>query len=133
MTQDTEFERGLHHKLTAGRMAMVAIGSTIGTGLLLGSGAAVHIAGPAIVLTYVIGAFLAWIVTNALGELSSAHPAAGSFGVYAELYLNPWAGFVASYGYWYGVVLSIGAELVAASTYCKYWFTTVPGIVWTVI
>jgi amino acid transporter, AAT family len=133
MTQDTEFERGLHHKLTAGRMAMVAIGSTIGTGLLLGSGAAVHIAGPAIVLTYVIGAFLAWIVTNALGELSSAHPAAGSFGVYAELYLNPWAGFVASYGYWYGVVLSIGAELVAASTYCKYWFPTVPGIVWTVI
>ena len=112
---------------------MVAIGSTIGTGLLLGSGAAVHIAGPAVILTYVVGAFLAWIVTNALGELSSAHPAAGSFGVYAELYLNPWAGFVASYGYWYGVVFSIGAELVAASTYCKYWFPTVPGIVWTVI
>jgi len=112
---------------------MVAIGSTIGTGLLLGSGAAVHIAGPAVILTYVVAAFLAWVVTNALSEMSSAHPAAGSFGVYAERYLNPWAGFVASYGYWYGVVLSIGAELVAASTYCKYWFPTVPGIVWTVI
>jgi len=112
---------------------MVAIGSTIGTGLLLGSGAAIHIAGPAVILTYVVGAFLTWVVTNALGELSSAHPAAGSFGVYAELYLNPWAGFVASYGYWFGTVLSIGAELLAASTYCKYWFPTVPGIIWTVI
>jgi len=133
MIQGTECEHGLHHNLTAGRMAMVAIGSTIGTGLLLGSGAAVQIAGPAVIVTYVVGAFLAWIVTNALGELSCANPSAGSFGVYAELYLNPWAGFVSSYGYWYGVVLSIGAELVAASTYCKYWFPTVPSIVWTVI
>jgi len=80
-------------------MAMVSVGGSIGTGLLLGSGAAIQIAGPALILTYVIGALLAWTVTSALGELASAHPGAGSFGLYADLYLNSWAGFVARYGY----------------------------------
>ena len=112
---------------------MVAVGGSIGTGLLLGSGAAVQIAGPAVIVTYVVGAFLAWTVTNALGELASAHPAAGSFGLYAELYLNPWAGFVARYGYWTSVVAAVGAELVAASTYSAYWFPAVPGLAWVAI
>lgn len=132
MPQENEIsqEGGLRHQLNAGQMAMVAVGGSIGTGLLLGSGAAVQIAGPAVILTYLAGAFLAWIVTNALGELASAHPAAGSFGLYAELYLNPWAGFVARYGYWFSVSIAVGAELVAATTYSQYWFPTVPGVVW---
>lgn len=128
-----ERETGLRHQLSAAQMAMVSVGGSIGTGLLLGSGAAIQIAGPALILTYVIGAFLAWTVTNALGELASAHPGAGSFGLYADLYLNPWAGFVARYGYWFAIVVAVGAELVAASTYSRYWFPAVPGIVWVVV
>src|SRR5678816_362247 len=81
-------ETGLRGQLSAGQMAMVAVGGSIGTGLLLGSGAAVQIAGPAVVLTYMLGAAIAWTVSMALGEMASVHPAAGSFGVYAELYLN---------------------------------------------
>ena len=111
-------------------MAMVAVGGSIGTGLLLGSGAAVRIAGPAVILTYLVGALIAWTVTMALGEMASVHPAAGSFGVYAELYLNPWAGFVARYGYWFAVVIAVAAELVAAATYTAFWFPGVPAIVW---
>lgn len=126
-------ERGLRHQLSAGQMAMVGVGGSIGTGLLLGSGAAIGIAGPALILTYVVGAFLAWTVTNALGELASAHPGAGSFGLYAELYLNSWAGFVARYGYWFSITVAVGAELVAASTYSTYWFPGVPGVVWVVL
>ena len=114
-------------------MAMVAVGGSIGTGLLLGSGAAIRIAGPALILTYLAGAFLAWTVSNALGELASAHPGAGSIGLYAELYLNPWAEFVARYGYWFAIAISVGAELVAASTYSGYWFPGVPGVVWVVL
>src|SRR5438105_2507585 len=110
-------------------MAMVAVGGSIGTGLLLGSGAAVRIAGPAVVLTYILGALIAWTVTMALGEMASAHPAAGSFGVYAERYLNPWAGFVARYGYWFAVVIAVAAELVAAATYTAFWFPRVPALV----
>jgi AAT family amino acid transporter len=126
-------ESGLLKQLSAGQMAMVAVGGSIGTGLLLGSGAAVQIAGPAVIVTYVVGAFLAWIVTNALGELASAHPAAGSFGIYAELYLNPWAGFVARYGYWFSIAVAVGAEMVAASTYSQYWLPAVPGYAWIAI
>jgi L-asparagine transporter-like permease len=126
-------ESGLRRQLSAGQMAMVAVGGSIGTGLLLGSGAAVQIAGPAVILTYLVGAAIAWIVTNALGEMASAHPAAGSFGVYAELYLNPWAGFVARYGYWFAVMIAVGAELVAAATYCHYWFPQIPGVVWVIV
>lgn len=125
-------ESGLRSQLSAGQMAMVAVGGSIGTGLLLGSGAAVQIAGPAVILTYVVGAAIAWTVTMALGEMASVHPAAGSFGVYAELYLNPWAGFVARYGYWFAVVIAVAAELVAAATYTSFWFPAVPAVVWIV-
>ena len=92
-------ERGLRHQLSAGQMAMVAVGGSIGTGLLLGSAAALEIAGPGVILSFVLAAFITWTVTLALGELSSMHPAAGSFGVYGDLYLNPWAGFIARAGY----------------------------------
>ncbi len=111
-------------------MAMVAVGGSIGTGLLLGSGASVQIAGPAVVLSYLIGAAVAFVVTMALGEMASAHPAAGSFGLYAELYLNRWAGFVARYGYWFSVMIAVGAELVAAATYARFWWPQVPGVAW---
>ena len=131
--QQADREQGLQHQLSAGQMAMVGVGGSIGTGLLLGSGAAIQVAGPALILTYVIGAFLAWTVTSALGELASAHPGAGSFGLYAELYLNPWAGFVARYGYWFALAAAVGGELVAASTYSQYWFPEVPGVVWVAI
>ena len=126
-------EQGLRQQLTAGQIAMVAVGGSIGTGLLLGSGAAIQVAGPAIVISYVISAFIGWTVAMAMGELSAMHPAAGSFGVYAEIYLNHWAGFVARAGYWFSVVIAIGSELVAAGTYMKIWFPRISVVVWMVV
>ena len=123
-------EKGLKRELNARQMAMVAVGGSIGTGLLLGSGAAIQIAGPAVVITYIVSGLIAWLVALALGEMSSTHPAAGSFGVYAELYLNPWAGFIARYGYWLSVVIAIGSELVAAGTYMRMWFPGLPVVLW---
>jgi amino acid transporter, AAT family len=125
-------ENGLRHQLSAGQMAMVAVGGSIGTGLLLGSAAAMEIAGPAVILSYVLAGFISWTVTMAVGELSSAHPAAGSFGLYAELYLSPWAGFVSRAGYWIAISVSVGANLVASATYMRYWFPAVPALVWVV-
>lgn len=120
----------LRRELTAGQMAMVAVGGAIGTGLLLGSGAAVQTAGPAIILTYVLGALVAFAVGMALGEMSSLHPAAGSFGIYAEMYLSQWAGFVSRYGYWFCLLFAISADLVASGIYMRYWFPHVPALVW---
>ena len=128
-----EQEQGLKKELSARQMAMVAVGGSIGTGLLLGSGAAIQVAGPAVVATYILSALISWTVAMALGEMSSVHPAAGSFGVYAELYLNRWAGFVARYGYWFSVVIAIGSEVVAAGTYMRAWFPNVPVVAWMVV
>jgi len=128
----TDKEQGLKRELTARQMAMVAVGGSIGTGLLLGSGAAIQVAGPAVVLTFVLSALISWTVAMALGEMSAVHPAAGSFGVYAELYVNRWAGFIARYGYWFSVVIAIGSEVVAAATYMRQWYPSVPAIVWMV-
>lgn len=126
-------ESGLRRQLGAGQIAMVAVGGSIGTGLLLGSGAAVQIAGPSVTVSYLAGALIAWTVTMALGEMASLHPAAGSFGVYAERYLNPWAGFVARYGYWFSVTIAVGGHLVASATYLHYWFPQVHAMVWIVL
>jgi amino acid transporter, AAT family len=126
-------EQGLRHQLSAGQMAMVAVGGSIGTGLLLGSAAALEIAGPGVILSFVLAAFISLTITLALGELSSMHPAAGSFGVYGDLYLNQWAGLVARAGYWAALSISIGAELVASATYLAYWFPSVPALFWIVV
>ena len=114
-------------------MAMVAVGGSIGTGLLLGSGAAMEVAGPAAILSFVAAAFITWTVAMALGELACAHPAAGSFGVYGDLYLNSFAGFIARAGYWIGLALAIGAEMVAASTYMAVWFPGVRPYIWIIV
>jgi amino acid transporter, AAT family len=126
----TNQQGGLRHQLSAGQMAMVAVGGSIGTGLLLGSAAAIEIAGPAVILSFVLAGFISWTVTMALGELSSVHPDAGSFGLYAELYLNPWAGFISRAGYWIAISVSVGANLIASATYMRYWFPTVPALLW---
>jgi amino acid transporter, AAT family len=111
-------------------MTMVAVGGSIGTGLLLGTAAAIGLAGPAVIFSFVLAAFISWTVALALGELASTHPAAGSFGVYGDLYLNRYAGFISRAGYWLAIAVSIGAEMIASATYMQLWFPRVSGIVW---
>src|SRR6476659_2563654 len=133
MDVQTDQEHGLRHQLSAGQMAMLAVGGSIGTGLFLGSSAAMEIAGPGVILSFALAAFMSFTVTMALGELASVHPAAGSFGLYGELYLNQWAGFISRAAYWAAIAASVGAELLAASTYMAYWFPTVSALIWVVI
>ena len=114
-------------------MTMVAVGGSIGTGLLLGSAAALEVAGPGVILSYIIAAFIAYTVAMALGELASMHPAAGSFGVYGELYLNQYLGFLCRAAYWAAIAFSIGAELTASATYMGYWLPAVPGELWVIL
>jgi amino acid transporter, AAT family len=130
---DLVHEQGLHHQLSIGQMTMVAVGGSIGTGLLLGSAAALEVAGPSVILSYLVAAFIAYTVAMALGELASVHPAAGSFGLYGELYLNPYLGFLCRAGYWASIAFSIGAELTASATYMSYWLPDVPGVFWVFV
>src|SRR5216110_2116420 len=125
-----EREAGLQRKLTPGQLAMIGLGSTIGTGLFLGSAISVKLAGPAVILSFVGGACIALTMMWALAEMTAAHPAAGSFGLYAEMYLHPWAGFAVRLTYWFCMMVVVGSEVVAASIYCKFWFPGTPSWVW---
>ncbi len=125
-------EAGLARQLSTRQMTMIAIGGAIGTGLFLGSGLAVREAGPGVILTYALGACIALLLVGALAEMAVAHPAAGSFGVYAELYLSRWAGFAVRYTYWAAQSIAIGGEATAVGIYCGWWWPQVPQWVWIV-
>lgn len=111
---------------------MIAIGQSIGTGLFLGSGISVQMAGPGVIVSYVIGALITYTVMLALAELAAAHPSAGSFGVYAEQFLGPWAGLVTRYTYSVAQIIAIGGQIVATAIYCRYWFPDTPSWVWII-
>src|SRR6266849_10422802 len=125
-----EREAGLHRNLTPRQLSQIAIGGAIGTGLFLGSAISVKLAGPGVILSYIAAAAIALCLMWALGELTVAHPVAGSFGVHSEMYLHPWAGFAMRYSYWLAQVIAIGSEMIAASIYCKHWFPHVPSWWW---
>lgn len=126
-----EREAGLSKGLTRAQITMIGLGGAIGTGLFMGSGIAIGYAGPAVVISYAIAAFAAVVMVFSLSEMAVMHPAAGSFGVYAETYLNPWAGFVVRYTYWFAQVVAVGGEAVAAGTYMTYWLPGVPVWIWS--
>lgn len=125
-------EQGLHRSLSQRQLTMIALGSAIGTGLFFGSGFAVSLAGPGVILSYVIAATCALIMMGCLSEMAVAHPTAGSFGAYAEMYVGPFAGWSVRYTYWACQVIAIGGEVVAAAIYMQYWFPGIPSWVWMV-
>ena len=63
---------------------MLALGGAIGVGLFLGSGITVQLAGPGMILSYLLSAVVAMIVAYALAEMAVVHPVSGAFGIYAE-------------------------------------------------
>jgi L-asparagine transporter-like permease len=125
-----ERESGLRRTLTARKLSMIAIGGAIGTGLFLGSGFAIGIAGPSVLVSYAIGALIALLLMGCLAEMTVSHPTTGSFGTYAEHYVGPLAGFLVRYAYWTCIVLAVGTEVTAVALYMKFWFPAVPAWLW---
>ncbi|UQL54479.1 amino acid permease [Acinetobacter baumannii] len=118
-------EAGLHKKLSAKQMGMIAIGGAIGTGLFMGSKFAISFAGPAVIVSYAIGGLIAFALMACLAEMTVQHPTSGSFGAYAEHYISPLAGFLVRYCYW-----ACGTEITAVADYMKLWFPNVGSWVW---
>ncbi|WP_368678779.1 amino acid permease [Acinetobacter lactucae] len=123
-------EAGLHKKLSAKQMGMIAIGGAIGTGLFMGSKFAISFAGPAVIVSYAIGGLIAFAIMACLAEMTVQHPTSGSFGAYAEHYVSPLAGFLVRYCYWACIVLAVGTEITAVADYMKLWFPSVGSWVW---
>ena len=126
-------EEGLQRRLSSRQLTMIAIGSAIGVGLFLGSTVTIGLAGPGVIVTYIVGASIALVMGYALAEMAVVHPQAGSFGVYAERYLSPWFGFAVRATYAFIQILAIGAEVTAVAIYFTFWFPAVPQWVWVAI
>jgi AAT family amino acid transporter len=124
---------GLHRRLSQRQLTMMAIGGAIGVGLFLGSSVTIRLAGPAVILSYLLGAGIALIMSYALAEMAVVHPVAGAFGVYAEKYLNPWAGYSVRATYGVAQIIAIGAEVTAAGIYISFWLPNVPQWIWVVL
>jgi L-asparagine transporter-like permease len=112
---------------------MIAIGGAIGTGLFLASGAAVPAAGPGVILSTLLVAAVSLLLGEALTEMCVAHPAAGSFGLHAEMYLSPFAGYAVRMSYWLAQVIVIGGHMVAIATYMGFWFPDVSDTIWILL
>lgn len=111
---------------------MMTIGGAIGVGLFLGSSVTIRLAGPGVILSYLFSAVIALIVAYSIAEMAVVHPVAGSFGVYAQTYLNEWSGFAVRATYTFVQIIAIGAEVIAVAIYCSMWFPGVPQWIWVV-
>jgi len=123
----------LQRRLSQRQLTMMAIGGAIGVGLFLGSSVTIRLAGPAVILSYLLGAGIALIMAYVLAEMAVVHPVAGAFGCYAENYLNRWAGFSVRATYGAAQIIAIGAEVTAAAIYISFWFPNVPHWIWIVL
>lgn len=123
-------EQNLQRRLTQRQLTMLALGGAIGVGLFLGSSITIRLAGPGVILSYLLGAVIAMIVAYAIAEMAVVHPVAGAFGIYAETYLNAWSGFAVRATYGLVQIIAIGAEVTAVAIYCGFWFPQTPQWVW---
>ena len=123
-------EKGLKRGLSARHIRFMALGSAIGTGLFYGSASAIQMAGPAVLLAYLIGGAAVFMVMRALGEMAVHNPVSGSFGQYASTYLGPMAGFILGWTYAFEMIIVCLADVTAFGIYMGFWFPDVARWVW---
>ncbi len=112
-----------HEKgLSAWQLTMMALGCVIGGSFFLGSAVAVKAAGPAIIISYILGGILVYFILFALSEMTVANPKSGSFYTFTAQMFGPGAGFVIGWVYWIGMVFAMSSEATAASILIQEWF-----------
>jgi aromatic amino acid transport protein AroP len=119
---DGKLQRGLQNR----HIQLIALGGAIGTGLFLGLGSTIQMAGPAVIISYAIGGLIAFLIMRQLGEMMAQEPVAGSFSNLAYKYWGDFAGFFAGWNYWFLYVLVGMSELTAMSKYVRFWHPDVP-------
>ncbi|MGM3223830.1 proline-specific permease ProY [Dickeya zeae] len=126
MEQQSKLKRGLSTR----HIRFIALGSAIGTGLFYGSASAIQMAGPSVLLAYLIGGVFAYIIMRALGEMSVSNPQASSFSRYARDYLGPLAGYITGWTYCFEMLIVAIADVTAFGIYMGVWFPEVPHWIW---
>ena len=88
-TEPPHLERALSNR----HIQLIAIGGAIGTGLFMGSGKTISVAGPSVIFVYMIIGFMLYFVMRAMGELLLSNLEYKSFSDFAGDILGPWASF----------------------------------------
>ncbi|MBU5306344.1 amino acid permease [Clostridioides mangenotii] len=131
--ESEQLERGLKNR----HVQLIAIGGAIGTGLFLGSGKSIHLAGPSILLAYLITGGICFLIMRALGELLISNLNYHSFVDFVGDYLGDAFAFVTGWTYWFCWVCIAMADLTAVGMYIQFWFPSVqqwvPGLICLVI
>ncbi len=119
---DHQLSRGLKNR----HVQLIALGGTIGTGLFLGAGQSIHLAGPSIILAYLLAGFACFLLMRALGELLLSDLGGNSFVFFIKKYLGEKAGFVIGWTYWTCWISIAMADLTATGLYVQFWFPKIP-------
>jgi len=122
MEKSSELERGLNQR----HIEMIAIGGCIGTGLFMGSGKTISLAGPGIIFIYAITGLILYFVMRAMGELLLHNLSYKSFVDFSEDILGPTAGFFVGWSYWFVWIVAAIAEIIAITGYISFWFPDLP-------
>jgi len=117
-----DLQRGLKNR----HIQMIALGGAIGTGLFYGSAGAIQMGGPSVILAYLIGGAVIFLIMRMLGEMSVDEPVSGSFSYYANKYWGGFAGFLSGWNYWFNYILVSMVELTAVGVYINYWWPNIP-------
>lgn len=124
----------LRRELTPRHLSMIALGGTLGTGIFLTCGTALHTAGPlGAIFAYLLMGMMVYFLMNSLGEMSTYQPVAGSFCEYSSTYVSQPFGFAMGYNYWFNWSITIAVELIASALVMGYWFPKVPPIEWCLL
>jgi aromatic amino acid transport protein AroP len=116
----------LERKLRNRHIQLIALGGTIGTGLFLGSAGIIELAGPGVLLGYIIGGLLIFFVMRFLGEMLVEEPSAGSFSYFANRYVSRFAGFLSGWNCVALYVLVGMLELTAVGKFIQFWWPGIP-------
>ncbi|KIW04576.1 uncharacterized protein PV09_04326 [Verruconis gallopava] len=115
-------ETKLHRGLKARHITMIAIGGAIGTGLIIGTGAALAKSGPgSILISYTFIGIIVFLVMAALGEMAAWLPLGEGFAGYATRFCDPALGFALGYTYWFKYIIVTPNQLTAAALVIQYW------------
>ena len=111
----------LQRKLSNRHLQLIAIGGAIGTGLFMGSGKTISLAGPSIIIIYMIIGAMFFFLMRALGEILLSNLHYKSFIDMAHDLIGPGAGYYIGWSYWLGWVLVGIADLAAIINYLSFW------------
>lgn len=114
--------KGKDQGISVWGLVMMALGTVIGGSFFLGTTIAIRAAGPAVIVSYLLGGALVYFILFALSEMTVADADPGSFRTFAERAFGPGVGFVVGWVYWTGLVLAMSSEAIAVSMFLRTWF-----------